>query len=237
MRILALGAHPDDIEILCGGTLARYRQAGHDVVMAHVCNGDCGHFVIPPAELAAIRAGEAAAAAAVIGAERLTIPKVGDLEPVPTDRRLRQQVVELIREARPDLIITHSPDDYMPDHVAVSELVFFASFTASLPNWQTGGSHPAHTGVPPVYYMDTLAGTSFLPEEYVDISDTFATKVRMLECHQSQVRWLREHDNIDIVDFITVMARSRGLQCGAQYAEGFRLLRVWPRIPTRRLLP
>ena len=52
MRVLAVGAHPDDLEILCAGTLARYKQAGHEVIMAHACNGDCGHFVIPPEELA-----------------------------------------------------------------------------------------------------------------------------------------------------------------------------------------
>jgi LmbE family N-acetylglucosaminyl deacetylase len=236
MRVLAVGAHPDDLEILCAGTLARYRQAGHDVVMAHLCNGDCGHFVIPSEELSAMRAGEAAKAAEVIGAELLSLG-IGDCDLRADDLQARQGVVDLIREARPDVIITHTPDDYMPDHVATSELVFFASFAASLPHWRTGKDIPAHVAVPPIYYMDTLAGTGFIPEEYVDITPVFEKKLEMLKCHQSQVTWLQEHDGIDLEDFVTVMARARGLQCGVRYAEGFRQLRRWPRIVPRRLLP
>ncbi|HET7559618.1 MAG TPA: PIG-L family deacetylase [Limnochordia bacterium] len=236
MRILAVGAHPDDIEILCAGTLARYAAAGHEVIMAHLCNGDCGHYEIPPAELAAIRAQEAQAAAAILGAELLTLPKVGDGDLLADDMPTRQAVADLIRRSRPDLIITHDPDDYMPDHRAASKLIFDASFLATLPAWP---QHPAphHNVVPPVYFMDTLAGVGFLPEEYVDISETFQLKRRMLECHQSQLTWLKEHDDIDVLEFMGVLSRLRGLQAGVQYAEGFKPLRVWPRLGTQRLLP
>ena len=236
MRVLAVGAHPDDLEIQCAGTLARYRQAGHDVVMAHVCNGDCGHFYIPAEELAAIRQEEAAAAAAVIGAEVAAV-NIGDGDVQAEDEQARQRVVDLVRQAQPDVIITHAPDDYMPDHVAVSKLVFFASFLASVPQWRTGMDLPHYELVPPVYYMDTMAGVNFVPDDYVDITATFAAKLQMFSCHQSQLTWLKEHDGMDMLDFITVMARGRGLQCGVRYAEGFRRLRAWPRQTTTRLLP
>jgi LmbE family N-acetylglucosaminyl deacetylase len=237
MRVLAVGAHPDDLEIICAGTLARYRQAGHEVVMAHACNGDCGHFIIPPAELAAMRDAEAKAAAAIIEAEVLTLPDMGDGDIMANDPKARMGMVDIIRKARPDVIITHAPEDYMPDHVAVTELVFFASFFASVPHWKTEQDTPHHDKVPPIYYMDTLASVGFMPEEYVDITDTLDIKAKMLECHESQLTWMREHDKIDMVEFVTAMARARGLQSGVRYAEGFRRLRTWPRVTTERLLP
>ncbi len=70
MRILAVGAHPDDLEILCAGTLARFVAGGHHVVMAHACRGDKGHGKIPPQEIGEIRDREAQAAAAVVGADQ-----------------------------------------------------------------------------------------------------------------------------------------------------------------------
>lgn len=237
MRVLAIGAHPDDLEILCAGTLARYRQAGHEVVMAHACNGDCGHFIIPPDELAAQRAKEADNAGAILGAEVLTIPGMGDGDIMADDVNARKGMVDIIRQARPDVILTHAPEDYMPDHVAVSELVFFASFLATVPHWKTDNDIPHHDKVAPIYYMDTLASVGFMPEEYVDITDTMDTKIKMLECHESQLTWMREHDKIDMVEFVTTMARARGLQSGVRYAEGFRRLRTWPRMTTERLLP
>jgi len=89
----------------------------------------------------------------------------------------------------------------------------------------------------PLIYFDTLTGASFLPTEFVDITDTFEIKKAMLACHASQVKWLQEHDQIDIADFITVMARSRGLQCGVPFAEGFRAEYAWGRNRPFRVLP
>jgi LmbE family N-acetylglucosaminyl deacetylase len=117
----------------------------------------------------------------------------------------------------------------------VSSLVFDTSFIASLPNIET--SQPAHTLVPPLYYMDTLAGKGFHPTEYVDISDTIEIKRTMLACHESQVKWLKDHDDIDVMEFMEVVARTRGFQCNTPYAEGFRAADVWPRTPAKRILP
>ncbi len=232
-RILAVGAHPDDLEILCSGTLACYVQQGAHVTMAIATDGSAGHMIIPPQELAEIRRKEAGEAAALIGAELCWLGYPDELIFEDVETRLR--FIDLIREAQPDLIITHDPSDYHPDHRVVSRLMFDASFVAGLPNIKT--EHPAHPGVCPLYYFDTLTGANFLPTEYVDISDTFETKKAMLSCHASQLKWLAEHDHIDVQEFVTVMARSRGLQCGVMYAEGFRAEYAWGRNCPYRVLP
>ncbi len=233
MNVLAVGAHPDDLEILCGGTLARYAKAGHRVFMAHVCNGNKGHHHIPPDELAAVRDEEAVSSASIIGAEHINLD-IDDLD-VYVERGQVLKCVDLIRRTRPDVIITHSPDDYMPDHSVASRIVFDASFIATLPHTVT--EHEHFEKITPVYYMDTLAGVGARPSEYVDISETFDVKKEMLSCHKSQLSWLKEHDRIDILEFIETVARFRGLQCGALYAEAFSRLEKWGRNPTSRLLP
>ena len=116
LRVLAVGAHPDDLEILCGGTLARYARQGHTVVMAHLLNGDKGHYKMAPAKLARIRKREAAEAGLVIGAEVVGLD-LPDAQLFP-DLKTRKLVVDLVRESRPDVIITHAPGDYISDHAA-----------------------------------------------------------------------------------------------------------------------
>ena len=233
LRVLAVGCHPDDLEILCAGTLARYVRAGHTVVMAVVANGDKGHFEIPSDELARIRAEELRASAAVIGAETIQVG-IPDGH-VCADDETRCKLIEVVRQASPDVVITHDPNDYYGDHTAVSQLVCDASFLAAAPLFK--GKHPATRAVPPVFFMDTVMGVRFDPEHYVDISDTVETKLEMLAKHQSQLTWLRQHDGVDILENVRTVARFRGLQCGAEYAEAFRAYVAWGRQGTRRLLP
>lgn len=234
MRVLAVGAHPDDLEILCGGTLARYVAEGHEVVMCHATRGDRGSFVHTSEEIAAIRGAEARRAAEICGAEYTTLG-FRDGEANAADRDHQVAVIDLVREARPDLIITHSPGDYMGDHNEVSKLVFECSFYATLPLYETGRPH--HSAVTPIYYMETVMGVGFLPVEYVDVTTTIDTKVAMLEAHESQLTWLRDHDGVDIVEQMRTTTRFRGQQCGVTYAEGFVPCQVWLRGTTRRLLP
>jgi LmbE family N-acetylglucosaminyl deacetylase len=233
MRIMAIGAHPDDLEILCGGTLARFTEDGHQVTMCVATDGTAGHMEIKPPELGEIREQEARRAAAVIDADFIWMGFPDEL--IFNDRETRLAFVDAIRHARPDMIITHTPDDYHPDHRVVSSLVFDTSFMASLPNIET--ERPAHLLVPPLYYMDTVAGKRFHPTEYVDVSEQLEIKRQMLGCHESQLKWLQDHDDVDIIEFMEVVAHARGLQCGVAYAEGFRAEDVWPRSVPRRLLP
>jgi N-acetylglucosamine malate deacetylase 1 len=235
MNILAVGCHPDDLEIGCAGTLARCVARGDTVFMCIVANGNLGHVEIMPDELRLVRRAEALAGAKQIGAAQTFLLDVGDLEVYADHPETVQKMVAVIRQVTPDLIITHGPTDYMRDHVEVGKLVFDASFSASVPHYLPE-SGPA-AGLTPLYYMDNVAGVNFLPAEYVDISTTIETKLAALDCHVSQIKWLKDHDGIDFRDFVQTVAKFRGLQCGAPYAEGFTACPVWPRLTTRRLLP
>ena len=234
MNVLAIGCHPDDVEIACAGTLAKCVQRGDRVIVCHVSTGNLGHVVIPPDELTIIRGNEAKTAGALAGIE-VICADFDDLEIYDNNRPARDKIVDVIKYANPDVIITHNPDDYMPDHTAVSRLVFDASFTATLPNYKSKYKDPAK--LVPIYYMDTLAGVNFNPTEYVDISEEIDLKIRMLECHESQLVWMREHDGIDFADMVRTCSRYRGYQCGADYAEGFRQCQVYLKGTTKRLLP
>jgi len=181
-----------------------------------------------------VRAGGHAARPAEVAAPQAAAPAAALANP-RADAATRRIVIDLVRRAKPDVVITHSPDDYVSDHTATSRLVCDASFYASAPLVKT--DRPCHSKIPPVFFMDTVAGVNFLPTEYVDISDTFAEKREMILQHRSQFDWLSGHDHIDMVELAEVSARSRGLQCGVRYAEAFRPYQVWGRQQPRRLLP
>lgn len=233
MRVMAVGAHPDDIEFLCGGTLAQYVARGDEVFNVVFTNGDMGHVEIGPEELAEIRTTEAREAAEAIGAQFRMIGEPDEW--LFHDRRTRTLMIDALRWANPDVIITHSPNDYHPDHRTCSDIVFAASFLSTVPHIET--EHAAQQHVPTLYYMDTVGGTAFTPEEYVDITDTIEIKIKALLCHQSQIKWLKDHDNMDLAEFVRNLAATRGQQCSVPYAEGFQVAKLWPRLRPERLLP
>ena len=234
MNVLAIGAHPDDIEIACAGTLAKCVKRGDRVVVCHASTGNLGHVIIPPDELTKIRAAEAKKAGSLAGIEVMG-GLFNDLDIYDNNKEARDRIVDVIKYAQPDFIITHNPDDYMPDHTAVSRLVFDAAFTATLPNYASKYKEPAK--LVPIYYMDTLAGVNFNPTEFVDVSEEIDLKIKMLNCHESQIVWMRDHDGIDFADMVRTCSRYRGYQCGADYAEGFRQCQVYLKGTTKRLLP
>jgi LmbE family N-acetylglucosaminyl deacetylase len=234
VRVMGIGAHPDDLEILCGGTLARFVAQGHPVVMCHLARGDRGSFVHTRSESASMRDVEARQAAQLIGAECLALG-IPDGEVNGSDPEQRRLVTEAIRKARPDMILAHSPNDYMTDHVEASKLAYDTSFLATLPLFETESAHIA--SVPALVYMDTVSGNLFSPTEYVDISDFIETKTAMFSQHASQLAWLSEHDGVDMLEQIRVTARFRGLQCGVRHAEAFAPCNAWLRARAERLLP
>ena len=217
LRILAVGAHPDDIEVCCSGTLARYAQAGHHVMMAYATNGDKGHLVSPPGELAVIREKEARAAAAVIGAEVFWMG-FPDAE-LFYDRPTREAFIEMMRQARPDVIFTHWPEAYHPDHVAAGILAFSASYISTVPHIRT--SHPASVRIPLLYYMDVAYDVRTEAAEFVDVTPVYDLKRKMLAAHESQLVWLRDHDGVDILAEMEGRDRALGAQCGVACAERF----------------
>ena len=235
MNILAVAAHPDDIEIFCAGTLAKFAQQGHKITHAIFTSGNMGDLHAMPDALAATRQAEARAAAALIGAK--VIWGGIDDECVYPNEAQRNLMIDILREADPDVIITHSPTDYHPDHRYVGQLVFDSYHQKGLPNIPGPKLPACRFGLSQVYYMDHAAGVAFEPTEYVDIGDCIEIKREMLRKHTSQLASMKEHSNADILDMLDVLARFRGLNCGCKYAEGFRREEAFHRVKPYRVLP
>ncbi|MGQ0637232.1 MAG: PIG-L deacetylase family protein [Planctomycetaceae bacterium] len=226
-RILAIHAHPDDVELQCAGTLALLRQRGCHVTIATMTAGDCGSAEMGPAEIARTRRAEALASANLLGAEYMCL-EFHDLS-IVHDNDSRRRVTEAVRRARPDLVITAPPVDYMSDHEMTSRLVRDACFAASVPNYSTQQWDPAPLlpRIPHLYYVDAIEGSDYFgnpiePEFIVDVSATFALKLEMLACHASQRAWLlKQHGLDEYLDACRTWSAKRGAAIGAQYGEAF----------------
>jgi N-acetylglucosamine malate deacetylase 1 len=189
LRILIIGAHPDDADIKAGGSAAKWCALGHVVRLVSLTNGQAGHQSMPGPELARRRRAEAEASAAVIGAtyEVLECPD-GELD----DRlEYRHAVIRLIRGFRPDLILTHRSTDYHPDHRFAGLLVQDAAYLLTVPAICPDVPHLASSPVI-LYFSDAFKKPCpFEPHVVVGIDDVFDRLVAMLHCHQSQFyEWL-----------------------------------------------
>jgi len=226
--ILSIHAHPDDAEILAGGTLARLAALGHRVVIVTMTPGDCGSHQSDASETADIRRGEAARSAALIGAE-YHCAEFRDLA-IFNDDTSRRRVTEILRRMRPDIVLTASPGDYLCDHETTSLLVRDACFAAPAPNYSTRRDQPGAPlpTIPHLYYMDPIGcldrdNRQVAADFYVDVTATFETKKAMLTEHRSQREWLLKHHDVD--DYVAQMerwTREQGLRAGVAFAEGFR---------------
>ena len=235
MRVLAIGCHPDDLEIACGGTLRKYVDQGAEVYMAHVANGNLGHVVIEPGPLAEIRTKEAERSGKILGAKEVFNINVGDMLPNSHNQDTIDAIADITRYVRPDVVITHNDDDYMQDHTETSRLVTNGTFCSGLSHRPR--KYEPFSSFIPIFFMDTLAGVNFQPTHYVDITDQIDTKIKALECHESQLKWMFEHDHIDFADMVRTCSKYRGYQCGVAFAEGFKPYNVYPRYSTKNLLP
>jgi LmbE family N-acetylglucosaminyl deacetylase len=233
-RIVCIHAHPDDAEILAGGTLALLAQRGHAVTIVTMTPGDCGTTEYGPEEISAIRREEAREAAALIGADYVCA-EFRDLA-VFSDDPSRRRVTALIRRLRPDLVLTASPVDYMCDHEATSMLVRDACFGAGAPNYDCTAydSAPAIDHIPHLYYIDPIGGMDrdaklVAPDFVVDVGSTFETKRAMLAKHDSQRQWLFRHHGMDnYLETMEQWTRNRGRLAGREFGEGFRLYKGHP---------
>jgi LmbE family N-acetylglucosaminyl deacetylase len=233
MRVLAVGAHPDDLEILCGGTLAKYARRGDHVTMAIATNGEVGSATLPKAAIAEQRRLEALASAAVIGAELIWMNHPDEF--LFSTEATRLDFLNLVRSARPDVVLTHAPCDYHPDHLATGQILWDIRVMTTVPNIKTAA--PPCEKIPEIYYFDTIAGIGFVPQYYVDVTATHSLKKQMLACHKSQAGWLEEQYKISYLDFVEYTGRYRGLQCGVSFAECFQLSATWPKRHESALLP
>ncbi len=236
--VLACFAHPDDAEILCGGTLVRLADAGWEVHVATLAPGDCGTMTENRWDISSIRTREAQAAAAMIGAAYHCLDERDGL--IVYDKTTVQKAVDLFRRVNPALVFTHAPRDYMVDHEMASLVVRGASFLFGAPNASAFPLKPG-AAVPYFYYCDPVGGIDPLghpvqPTTYVDISRTLEKKAAMLACHASQREWLRAHHGVDeYIDAMRRLARQRGGDTDVEAAEGFVQHRGHP-YPTDDLL-
>ncbi len=192
-RVLVFGAHPDDAEVHAGGLLVRLCRNGAQVRIVSVTDGRSGHHELPPNELALIRRAEAQRAGERIGAEYVVwdFPD-GSLEASLT---VRSAIIGEMRSFGPDLVLTHRPNDYHPDHRAVGTAVQDASYMVTVPH--VCPELPALRRDPVVAYMCDLftRPNPLRADVMLDVSEEFDLAVQMAACHESQFfQWLPYHD-------------------------------------------
>ena len=184
-RILAIGAHPDDCEIQFGGTAAKLAAMGHAVKFLSVTNGDKGHAEITCSELARIRAGEAAEAAERLGIAASEVLHHPDGQLIPSIEA-RCEIVRQIRSWRADVVLTHRPYDYHPDHRYTAQLVQDSAYLVMVPHFAP--EVPALAGNPVYLFLEDRfqKPLPFSPDFAVDIDDVWETKLDAFEAHESQ---------------------------------------------------
>lgn len=227
-HILAFMCHPDDIEILCAGTLFRLKQAGYTLHIATMTAGDGGSADLHPEAIAEVRYREAQEAAARLGA---TYHCAGMRDfVVRYDPVHIRAAVEIIRQTQPFLVITHYPQDYMIDHEETHRIVRMATFAAGAPNMQTQvlPKAPLLGGIPYLYYAAPIDGTNLFGEApaystVLDVSAQVEAKSDMLACHRSQRDWLRAHHGMDeYLEAMKRMGAAIGAPYGVAHAEAYR---------------
>ena len=202
MNILAVGAHPDDIEIGCGGTLIKYVQRGHSVFLLLITKGEKGGDI-------KTRQAEQLKAAEIVGVKDIYWGDYQDTELQHRGREIIQTVENHIEIVKPDLIFVNFPEDTHKDHRKVNQSVLSA--TRYVKN---------------VLFYEVPTTSNFIPHVFVDISKTLEGKIRALEAHQSQVMKTNIED-LSIVEIAQSTAIFRGIQGRVKCAEAFSALRLF----------
>ena len=227
-RILLITAHPDDADIMAGGSVARWVAEGHDVHSVIVTRGDKGHedFTITADRVAVLREREQREAAAILGVQRLTFLDFEDGELAWAGPALAEAATRLIRTERPDTVVTHDPfagapgyrvPQLHPDHRAVGAAVVDACyFRAPGPLY-----YPAQRadGLVPHRVREVLLIMSDHADHAIDIGGSFEDKVRAVRAHVSQFA-----DHPDVRAFLAGLAARAGAAFGVPLAEGFKRL-------------
>jgi LmbE family N-acetylglucosaminyl deacetylase len=147
----------------------------------------------------------------------------------------RRHVLNALRWANPDVILTHFPGDMSTDHNVTGTLV--GRMILSLPGKNIKADEPPIQKSPSLFYWDTAAGLHFEPEAYVDISGVMEKKLEALSLHKSQFAWMNTFQEQSLSDLCRIINEFRGLQSGHRYAEAFRAFRIHGFMPNFKLLP
>jgi LmbE family N-acetylglucosaminyl deacetylase len=201
MRILAIGAHPDDIEFGCGGTLIKYARQGHEIFLLVMTDGGGGGDP-------AIRRREQEESTRILRASKLFWAGFQDTA-IPLDRALIQRVESVIHEVQPDFIFVHHNDDTHQDHRHLSTSTITATrYTRN------------------VLFYEGPTTVNFTPSVFVDVDSVLEDKIATLRAHNSQVS-KTNIEGLSIVDIARSSAHFRGIQGRVRNAEGFVPLRLF----------
>jgi LmbE family N-acetylglucosaminyl deacetylase len=200
MNVLALGAHPDDIEYGCGGMLTKYAEKGHDVFLWIASDGSLGGE-------GAVRRQEQADSALIIGAREVFWGEYPDTE-VPLTRELIGRIETVIKQIQPRMIFVHYPDDTHQDHRNLAQ-----------------GTMSATRYVPNFLFYEGPTTQNFTPNCFTDVEKVLDKKLASLEAHRSQVAKTNIED-LTILELAVSSANFRGIQARAKYAEAFQSIRL-----------
>ena len=201
MNILAIGAHPDDIEYGCAGTLIKYAERDHRILLMILTGGEEGGN-------GEERKREQSAAAEIIGAQQVFWGGYRDTQ-LPLNKKLIDKIEEVLVEVKPDLILVNYGDDTHQDHRILTEATMSA--TRYVRN---------------VLFFEGPTTQNFNPQVFVDISDTLERKFQALKSHESQVM-KTNIENMSIVELARANATFRGIQGRGKFAEAFAPLRLF----------
>lgn len=225
--VLALAAHPDDIELMMAGTLVLLGRAGYGLHMMNLADGSCGSMTEDAETIAARRLREAQASAELLGA-KLHPPMTRDME-IFFNEPLLRKVAVVMRDVAPTIVLLQSPVDYMEDHMNASRLGVTAAFTRGFPNFVTDPPRPPVSGSVAIYHalpwgLKGPMREPIAPDLFVDVSSSLALKRDALACHASQKEWLDQTQGLD--SYLQTMedaAREVGAMSGHfSHAEGWR---------------
>lgn len=230
--VLAIAAHPDDIEFLFAGAMLQLAARGWNLHYMNLCDGSRGSTTMDQATTAATRLQEAKDACEVLGATFYP-PIYPDMEATYSTANL-QKVAAVVRIAKPSIVLTHAPIDYMEDHEIACRLATSAAFAHGMPNFPSDPPVPVYMDPVTVYHAQPVhnkipTGEPVTPHFFVDTTDVMDKKVQSLACHASQKQWLDESQGMDsYLETAREIGREMGRQSGKfQYAEGWRRRQHW----------
>ena len=226
-RVLAVGAHPDDIEFMMAGTLFLLLKAGYEIHYMNIANGSCGSVEQDAGTIIKIRRQEAESACKRLSAI-FHPPLINDIE-IFYEKKLLASLCSIIRQIAPEILLVHSPHDYMEDHMNACRLAVTAAFCRSMPNFPVDPPHPHIQQEITIYHAQPYSNRDELgrvvkPDFYVNISEVIDEKAAMLAEHKSQKEWLDKSQGIDAyLNNMKQIAWELGEMSGKfKFAEGWR---------------
>ncbi|MBK7999047.1 MAG: PIG-L family deacetylase [Verrucomicrobia bacterium] len=224
---LAIAAHPDDIEFCMAGTLLLLKVAGWEIHYLNLSTGNCGSMTMNAARTRTVRRAEAKRAAKILGAHWHP-PMCDDLE-ILYEVKTLHRLAAVIREVKPSVVLTHSPQDYMEDHMNTSRLAVTAAFSRGMPNFKTTPPRRPVDGDVTVYHAmphglrDGLR-RRIVPGLFVNTASVHATKRESLAAHVSQKAWLDASQGMDsyLIAMDEMSAAVGKMSHRFEHAEGWR---------------